>query len=1064
MREIRQRSGAVAWMAGHPVAANLLMLGLVVGGILMALRVRQEVFPEYTLDVVGVSVTYPGASPEEIEEGIVIAVEEAVRGIDGVKKVTSTSSEGRGSISVETLLGSDPDRVLSDVKNAVDRISTLPEEAEKPIVSLMENRNLVMSLAIAGDIPEQELRDTAERLRDRLAATEGITQAIIGSKKPLEVSIEIPQATLRSYGITIDQVSAEIRRAALDLPAGSLKTDAGEILVRVTERREFGGDFATIPIVSNPDGSTVLLGDIATIRDTFADVDLAAGFNGLPAATVDVYRIGKETPLSISAATLDAIEDFRATVPLGIDVAVIRDDSTVYRERMQLLIRNAMLGLVLVLLMLGLFLEPRLAFWVTLGIPISILGAFLFLSGTDASINMISLFAFIVTLGIIVDDAIVVGENIHEKREQGMPPLDAAIAGARQIAGPITFAVLTNMVAFAPMLFVPGASGKLFMQIPAVAISVFIVSLIESLFILPAHLSHVSAPSLFWRIAAIPSQFFGRGLRWFIDHVYAPVVETAGRQRYMTIATGTAMLMLATATLVSGKLPFTFLPNIEADWVQVNARLPLGTPVERTALVKERLLSSMALTIEEMGGAKVIESVYVVLGGRIGSFGPGRRSASSGGNIFGIQVELATQNELDVTAADFARIWREKTGDIAGLEAISFNSEIGQSSGSPVDVQLSHRDSNLLAAASTELGERLKSFIGVKDIDSGVALGKPQFNLELTPEGRSVGLTSTDLARQTRSYFYGSEALRQQRGRNEIRVMVRLPESERETLHTIETAMLRTPSGVEIPFREAAIATEGRAYTSIKRTDGRRVNSVTADIDTDLANGNEVAAALASSILPEMVDRFPGLTWSFEGEQNDQAESLESLGIGFTFAMFIIYALLAIPFRSWVQPLVVMVAIPFGVIGAVVGHLIMGYGFSMISIFGIVALSGVVVNDSLVLLVTINDLRRDEPRRELLAVVCEAGRRRFRPILLTSVTTFFGLMPMVLETSVQARFLIPMAISIAFGVMFATFIILLIVPALYLAVEDVKSWLAWILHDGKTTVNPTPGSGLDINR
>ncbi len=1055
MKSSRRRSGPIAWMAGHPVAANLLMAGLVIGGLMMALRVRQEVFPEFSLDVVGVSVTYPGASPEEIEEGIVVAVEDAVRGLDGVKKVTSTSSEGRGSVSVEMLLGADNDRVLADVKNAVDRITTLPEQAEKPVVSLLENRNLVMTLAISGDVPERDLRESAERLRDALGAVEGITQVQLGASKPLEVAIEIPQATLRSYGLTPDQVAAEIRRAALDLPAGSLKTDAGEILVRVTERRDFGTEFATIPVISRSDGSTVLLGDIAEIRDTFADVDLVPGFNGRPAATVDVYRIGDETPISVAATTRALLDDFRATLPAGMDASVVRDDSIVYRERMELLVRNAMFGLVLVLLMLGLFLEPRLAFWVTLGIPISILGSFLFLSGTDASINMISLFAFIVTLGIIVDDAIVVGENIYEKREQGMPALEAAVQGAREIAGPITFAVLTNIVAFAPMLFVPGASGKLFMQIPAVAISVFIVSLIESIFILPAHLSHASPPSLFWRTLAIPSKVFGRGLRWFIDRTYAPVVEAASRRRYTTISAGVGMLVLAIAVVASGKLPFTFLPKIDADFVLVNARLPLGTPVERTAAVQERLLSSMARTVDETGGTSVVESVYVVLGSQVGGFGPVARAQQSGGHLLGIQLELVPDGQRNISAGEFASIWRENAGDIAGLETISFKSEIGRSTGAAVDVQLSHRDTTVLDAASVELAERLRSFEGVKDIDSGVAMGKPQFNLELTPEGRSMGLTSTDLARQTRSFFYGSEALRQQRGRNEIKVMVRLPEDERSTLHTIDTVMLRTPSGGEIPFREAAIANEGRAYTSIKRTDGRRVNSVTADIDPTVANGNEIAAALETDVLPDFMQRFPGLTWTFEGEQSDQADSLESLGTGFIAALFVIYALLAIPFRSWIQPLVVMIAIPFGIIGAVFGHLVMGYGFSIISIFGIVALSGVVVNDSLVFVVTINEMRRNQPDRNLSEIVCAAGARRFRPILLTSVTTFFGLMPMVLETSVQARFLIPMAISIAFGVMFATFIILLIVPALYLAIEDVKRVSTWLVStDRDETVLP----------
>ncbi len=1054
------RQGPVAWMAGHPVAANLLMLALVIGGLFMAFRVKQEVFPEFTLDIVGVSVTYPGASPEEVEKGIVIAIEDAVRGIEGVKKVTSTAGEGRGSVSVEVLLGKDPDRVLADVKNAVDRISTFPEEAERPIVNLLENRNLVLNIAVAGDLPERTLRETAERLRDDLAALEGITLVQLGAAKPLEIAVEIPQATLRSYGLTLDQVAAEIRRAALDLPAGSLKTEAGEILFRTTERRDYGREFGEIPIIANRDGSTVRLADIATITDGFADIDLQPGLDGRPAATVDIYRVGEETPLSVSAVALDFLDQFRSEVPAGMAVEVVRDDSTVYRERMELLIRNALIGLLLVLLMLGLFLEPRLAFWVTLGIPISILGSFLFLSGTDASINMISLFAFIVTLGIIVDDAIVVGENIYEKRERGLPALQAAIEGAREIAVPTAFAALTNVVAFAPMLFVPGASGKLFMQIPAVAISVFIVSLIESLLILPAHLSHAPRRTAFWRIVSMPSTFFERGLRWFIDRVYAPSVAFAVRERYTTIATGVGMLILALATLASGKLPFTFLPKIDADFVQVNARLPLGTPVERTAAVQERLLAALAETIDESGGVGIKESLYTVLGGGVGGFGPVQQASSNGSHRLGIQFELVPEERRNISATEFAGRWRENAGDIAGLESISFNSEVGRATGAAVDVQLSHRNTEVLDAASLDLAERLRSFTGVKDIDSGVAMGKPQFNLELTPEARSMGLTASDLARQTRSFFYGAEALRQQRGRNEVKVLVRLPEVERDTLHTVETVMLRTPSGGEIPFAEAAVASEGRAYTSIKRTDGRRVNSVVADIDPELANGNEVAAALSTEVLPDLVRQFPGLSWSLEGEQNDQAESLGNLGTGFMAALFVIYALLAIPFRSWVQPLVVMAAIPFGIIGAVIGHLVMGYGFSIISIFGIVALAGVVVNDSLVLVVTTNKLRQTDPDRSLVEIVCLAGRRRFRPILLTSVTTFFGLMPMVLETSVQAKFLIPMAISIAFGIMFATFIILLLVPALYLVIENTKERIAWLLrdHHPDSTSPPDPNA------
>ena len=1044
MKASRKRNGAVAWMAAHPVAANLLMGALLIGGLLSAFRIKQEVFPEFSLDTIGISIPYPGASPSEVETGILLVTEDAVRGIDGVKKITSTASEGRGSISVELETSADIDRALQDVKNAVDRITTYPEDAERPTVAIRENKNKVLTISISGPYDELTLRSTAEKIRDELSTDPGITLTELGAARPLEISIEIPSHTLRSYGITPSDVAAKIRQSAVEIPAGSVRTDGGEVLIRTTERREFGREFEDIPILALPNGSTVLLGDIAEISDGAADIDLYSKVNGEPAITVDIYRVGMETPISVSTATQVYLQKLIPELPEGMTAEIIQDDSVVYRDRIDLLLRNAFLGLGLVLLMLGLFLEPRLAFWVTLGIPISILGSFLFLSSTEASINMISLFAFIVTLGIIVDDAVVVGENIYEKREQGMAPLDAAIAGAQEIAGPVTFAVLTNIVAFMPLLFVPGASGKLFLQIPAVAISVFLISLVESLFIMPAHLSHAPRLTLFWKLASIPSNYFSGLMLKFIDRVYSPAVKWATREHYITLSLGLGMLILCIATVVGGWIPFNFLPKIEADYVTVNARLPISSSFERTEALQQRLLTSLAVTIDEFGGMGSIKNIQSVAGGRIMSMGgPMSRSSRESSNLMGIRVELAPGSERTMTVSDFSRSWRQNTGELAGIENISFKSEIGRPSGAAIDVQLSHRNPDLLEAASTSLANSLGSFEGISGIDSGVSTGKAQLNFELTSEARSMGLTASGLARQTRSYLYGAEALRQQRGRDEIKVMVRLPKEERETLYTLENLLVRTPSGSEIPLEEAVDITEGRAYTSIRRSDGRRVNSVTAELDPTLISGNEMALSLEENVLPNLLLQYPGLSWTLEGEQSEQRDSLGDLAVGFGYALFVIYALLAIAFKSWVHPLIVMSAIPFGVIGAVVGHLLLGYSLSLISMFGIVALSGVVVNDSLVLLVTTNRYRKEHPHLTPREIVCMAGKRRFRPIILTSVTTFCGLLPMIFETSIQAKFLIPMAISIAFGILFATFIILLIVPAIYLVIEDLlrlKSW------------------------
>ena len=758
----------------------------------------------------------------------------------------------------------------------------------------------------------------------------------------------------------------------------------------------------------------------------------------------------------------------------GLEVAVVSDQSTIYAERAELLLRNAGLGLLLVLCLLGLFLEPRLAFWVTLGIPISVLGSFLVLSFTPASINMISLFAFIVTLGIIVDDAIVVGENIYEKRERGLSAFRAAIEGAREIAMPVTFAVLTNIVAFAPLFFVPGASGKLYLQIPAVAVSVLILSLVESLFVLPAHLSHRPSDSVFWRIVGTPSRLFGAGLAAFVRVVFQPLARIAARERWATIAVAFAMLFVSVGFVVGGFVPFSFLPRLDGDLVSVSGRLPVGVPVERTEVVRDRIMAALEETLDDLPepdrGNEVVESVLASVGQGGAGFGPIVESARSGSHLFSVQAELVPSEARTIGSVEFARLWREAVGEIPGVESISFNAEIGGGGGAPIDAELSHRDPEVLDAASLALAERLREITGVIDIDSGVEAGKPQLDVTLTPAARNLGLTVDDVARQLRSFFFGAEALRQQRGRNEVRVMVRLPEADRRTLHTIEQMVLRTPSGTEIPFAEAVEVDRGRSYTSISRRDGRRVQSVTADVD-DTAIGpdglavtaNAVVAELDATILPELAERFPGLDYGFEGEQRDQRESFANLGAGFTLALLVIYGMLAIPFRSYTQPLVVMSAIPFGIVGAIGGHILLGYGLSMISMFGIIALSGVVVNDSLVLVVTANQMRRDEPDAPLIDIVTRAGMRRFRPILLTSLTTFFGLAPMLWETSVQARFLIPMAISLGFGVLFATFIVLLLVPALYVALADLERIVRWVAT-GSTEPRPEDDDERDSVR
>ena len=733
------------------------------------------------------------------------------------------------------------------------------------------------------------------------------------------------------------------------------------------------------------------------------------------------------------------VEQETKTLPKGMSIQVWNDKSEVYRDRISLLLRNAGQGLILVLLVLGLFLEIRLAFWVTLGIPISFLGAIMLMPATDVSLNMISLFAFILTLGIVVDDAIVVGEAIYNQRKKGLSGLDAAIAGAREVAVPVVFSVLTTVVAFSPLLFIPGVTGKFFINIPMIVIPILLLSLVESLFILPAHLSHVKEGiskgplGALFRLQAKFSDWF----EGMINRVYRPGVELALSYRYVTLAIGVFCLIAAVGVFQGGRIKFDFLPKIEGDVIRVNVELPFGSPAAKTEQVMKEVLDDSEEVIKEFGGRKHVRGVFAQL-------------ASSGSHTASISVFLTPPDQREFTAGEVSKAWRAKSQGIVGLEKLNFDFTTGFRGGSPVDVELRHRDMKVLEAAAQDLAASLKDYDGVYEVDDGFSLGKEQLDFKLQPEARALGVTEEDLGRQLRNAFFGASAGRQQRGRDELRIFVRRPLSERQSEYDINSFLISTPDGGELPLAEAAQINRGRSFTQIQRKDGRRLVHVTADVDIEKVSAGEVLESIGANILPELMSNYPGLSFGFGGQQQSRAESLGSLKSGFLFALIIMFGLMAVVFKSYVQPIIILVAIPFGAVGALVGHLLMGYNFSIISVMGLVALSGVVVNDSLVLMDAVNVYRKEGMSPWDAAI--EAGVRRFRPILLTSLTTFFGLAPMIAEQSVQARFLIPMALSLGFGVLFVTGIALVLVPALYLAIEDIRWLLQWIrsLYTGES--------------
>ncbi|MHC4761975.1 MAG: efflux RND transporter permease subunit, partial [Planctomycetota bacterium] len=836
---------------------------------------------------------------------------------------------------------------------------------------------------------------------------------------------EISEKTLRKFGLSFDQIADAVDKSSLDIPGGSVKTSGGEILFRTKGQKYLGREFEDIIVLTRNDGTQIRLGDIAKVIDGFEDTELVSRFDGQPAASVKVFRVGKQGVFKIA-------------------------DVVILQSRLDLLKRNAYIGLILVFLCLTLFLDIQLAFWTTLGIPISFLGAFWLMPVFDVSINMISLFAFIMSLGLVVDDAIVVGENIFQYRQQGMNALSAAIKGVKEMAAPVVMAVLTTVFAFLPLAFIEGLMGKIMRVIPIVVISVLMVSLIEALWILPSHLSRSRAGKNkgagLGRIERMHS-FIGRKLEHFINGRFAEFAALVVKWRYVTLSCGCAILLITIGLITGGYIKFTFFDPVEADNMVASLTMPQGTPIEQTEAIVERLEKAAEQVRGEFdsgqeGRPSIFKHVATTIGRHPSDISRGPDSAESGSSssahLAEVNVELLSGEERDVSAAKLKNRWRQLVGEIPGVSSLIFLSEIF-SPGEDVNFELSHEDFAKLLAASEELKAVLAQYEGVTDIADSFEAGKAELKLSLKDTGRTLGLTLSDLARQVRQGFYGQQVQRIQRGQNDVRVMVRYPEQKRKSITDIENMRIRLANGTEIPFNIVADVQYGRGYANIRRVDRRRVVNVTADIDEGISNASEINMDMVKNVLPQLMQKYEGLNYRLAGAERERDESFGSLKTTFPIAMLAIFGLLAVQFRSYTQPLIVMSAIPFGLVGATIGHVIMGFNLGLLSLLGIVALSGVVVNDSLIMIDLIN--RERKGGIDLVRVLKDSATRRFRPIMLTTLTTFFGLAPMLLERSLQARFLIPMAISLAFGVLFATCITLLLVPSLYMILEDIKGIL-----------------------
>ena len=1083
----------IAWFATNHIAANLLLILIVLAGLSALLTMPQKSFPDIDVPIISVSIPYLGAAPEEVEQGVCIRVEEELDGVEGVKEIRSVANESLCSVTVELFEDADESRALDDVKNRIDALDTLPEETEQPIINLATSIRPVIDLAITGPDDERTLKVLGQRVRDEIAALPGITQVSLVNTRPYEISIEVSESDLQRFGLTFSQVAEAVRARAIDLPGGAIKTEDGEILLRTKGQVYWGEEYERLVLLSRPDGSLVFLSDVARVVDGFEDTDQSLRFDGQPAAIIRVSRIGSEDILAITGAVMAYLDTSAQALPEGVKLTVWNDNSRLLEDRLATLLDSARQGFLMVLLLLALFLRPVLAFWVSVGVPVAFMGALYLTNYVGLSIDGISLFGFILVLGIMVDDAIVVGESVHSRQREGGTPLVGSIEGTQRITIPVIFGVLTTICTFLPMLQGVGSSGQIGAVIATVVICCLIFSLIESQLILPAHLGNKQTKTakgevylllvplmvivllqFSWstssfvglaialmtvvyasdrlgltdkpakRLIAAQSRFSTR-IEAVIDGPFRRMVERATQARYTTLAMAFAFFLSGVAVFGSGRLPFSFFPPLAADQVIAQLTMPLGTSSEITEQAVRHLERTGESIRDELNEqyrrappvTHILASVGGSQGGGLGLPGSGGGGAS-GGHMGEVTLQLTPSQARTISTKEVAALWRERSGSIAGAVELKFNSSLF-SVGNAIDIQLAGNDVDELREVAAGLRAELARYPGVIDITDSFRSGKQELKLKMTPEGEALGLSLGALAQQVRQAFYGEEAQRIQRGRDDVRVMVRYTEAERESLASLDDMRVRTREGSEVPFRTVANASLGQGYSSIKRADRKRVVNVTADVDRTQITADEVVGDLSRSYFPVIRAEHPRVSLSLEGEQRQSGEYLVSLVFPFLIALFAIYALLAIPLRSYVKPFIIMSVIPFAFIGAIWGHQIMKLaglvsGLAMMSILGMIAAAGVVVNSSLILVYAINQ-RRDAGSSMADAVV-DAATSRCRPIVLTSMTTFVGLMPLMFNTSVQAQFLVPMAVSLSFGVLFATVITLLVVPSIYLFFED----------------------------
>ncbi|MFC3120460.1 efflux RND transporter permease subunit [Agaribacter flavus] len=1025
---IDTQSGIIAWFARNSVAANLLMIIIIIGGLFGILQVQKKVFPQFILNVISIQVPYLGAAPQEVEEGVILKIEEAIKDLEGIKKYTSRAREGLGTVSIEVEDDYDVQTLLDEVKVQVDAIPSFPENTEKPVVYRAKAPQSVIWLSVYGNVSERELKEVANELRDDIANLPGISTVNVYGTRDYEVSIEIAEQELQAYDLTFSDVVNAVRQSSVDIPGGSIKSENGDILLRAKGQAYTAYDFAKISLINRSDGTRLLIGDIAKIYDGFVEQDQFTSFNGKTAVTIEVQAVGDQNALEISKSVNQYLDDKKNSLPPNIQADSWGDSSFYLADRLNMMLSNMVLGALLVFIILTIFLNLKLAFWVMVGLPVCFLGTLMLmpLDGINVSINLLSLFGFILVLGIVVDDAIIMGESAYSEINAHGHSTDNVVRGVKRVAMPATFGVLTTIAAFSPMLMVSGTFGIIWKTIAIVVVFCLIFSLIESKLILPAHLAHMKMPpkdKKKTKLQLLRIRFNDK-LQSFIHNKYKPFLTTALVNRYTTLAAFIAMIILTVGLFSGGIVRFVFFPTIPSDFMTARVEMEAGSSLAQRDKVLHAILAAADQMNDEMAentGSGVIKHVLAFDEGALG------------GQIL---IELTKGETRDITDVDIQEVWRKYVPEMAGVRTLTIGAAGGGPGGNDLSLEFSSKDVDALRAVSKELKRYLETYDGVSEVNDSFSGGSDEIQLALKPQAEALGISLSQLAQQVRFGFFGAEAQRIQRDDEEVKVMIRYPKEERNSVGHLENMRVRAPNGDDIPFSQVADVTLAKGYSTIERVDGERAISVTAKLNTDIVEPGEIIREVMTKVAPEILAKYPQVTFKLQGASREQQDGLVSLLQGFIFAMLAIYALMAIPLKSYSQPIIIMSVIPFGVVGAIIGHLIFGKDVSVLSLMGIIALSGVVVNDSLIMVDFVNRARAEG--KALLDAVTSAGTQRFRAIVLTSLTTFFGLVPIVLERSLQAQIVIPMAISLAFGILFATVITLVLVPSLYLILDDFK--------------------------